>query len=331
VTHSWQSPQIDASAHLYRVGAIGAGAHATTAVWPELAAAGFVLEAVCSRSIDRARAAAARFGVPHAFDDAARMLSKIELDGLIVVVPQDAFAPYVRLAITRGTPLFVEKPAADNPREALELADEAAAAGAKVVVGYQKRFAHAYRQAKEQIASDGFGRPTLATFKWAMGPFHRRFDLRGWLLENPVHHFDLARYFLGELSELGVKATESAGEYAIVATARSDSGTVVSIQANTTASWEQESELVEIFGEGSSVAVKNVDTFIFRPAEGLEQVSRPNYTVPAYRNFSGETLGFGAELRHFRDVIEGVDSQSDLASAAATLRLAGEIADLAGA
>jgi putative ABC transport system ATP-binding protein len=92
-----------------------------------------------------------------------------------------------------------------------------------------------------------------------------------------------------------------------------------------------ESELVEIFGEGSSVAVKNVDTFIFRPAEGLEQVSRPNYTVPAYRNFSGETLGFGAELRHFRDVIEGVDSQSDLASAAATLRLAGEIADLAGA
>ena len=331
MTHVWQSPLIGADARLYRVGAIGAGAHATTAIWPELAAAGFVLETVCSRSIERARAAAARFGVPHAFDDAERMLSETEIDALIVVVPQDAFAPYVRLAIAHEMPLFVEKPAADTPAEALELSGEAAAAGAKVVVGYQKRFAHAYRQAKQQLATDGFGRPNLASFKWAMGPFHRRFDLRGWLLENPVHHFDLARYLLGELSELSVKATELAGEYAVVATARSDAGAVVSIQANTTASWEQESELVEIFGKGSSVAVKNVDTCIFRPAGGPEQVSRPNYTVPAYRNFSGETLGFGAELRHFRAVIEGADSESDLASAAATLSLAGEIADLATA
>jgi hypothetical protein len=60
-----------------------------------------------------------------------------------------------------------------------------------------------------------------------------------------------------------------------------------------------------------------------------EHIWRPNYTVPAPTNFSGETLGYGAELAHLRAVVKGeTRPESDLASAAATLRLAGVIAEL---
>ena len=113
----------------------------------------------------------------------------------------------------------------------------ASSGGADVVVGYQKRFAGAYRRAKTLVSAEGFGPPTLASFRWAMGPFRRRFDLREWLFENPVHHFDLARFFLGELSDLTAHPRESNGEFSIVVGARSESGAVVSIRANTTGSW----------------------------------------------------------------------------------------------
>jgi predicted dehydrogenase len=332
MTHSWQAPHISIDEEPLRVGAIGCGSHATTAIWPELPNAGFVVEAVCSRSIDHATAAARRFGVAHAFSDAETMLNDVELDALVIVVPPEAFAPHIRLAVNRKLPAFVEKPGANSPTQAEELAAEAQSASVDVVVGYQKRFANAYRQAKEVMSSEAFGEPTLATFKWAMGPFRQRFTLREWLFENPVHHFDLARFFLGEISDITAHVRVREGEFALVVTGGSASGALFSINANTTASWSQHNEAVEVFGRGHSVLVDNLDTCVYRPADGPERVWRPNYTVPAPANFSGETLGYGAELVHFRAVVKGeARPESDLAGAAATLRLAGQVAQLAEA
>jgi predicted dehydrogenase len=255
------------------------------------------------------------------------MLDEVELDALILVVPPEAFATYVELAVERGLPVFAEKPGADSPDEAEELARQAEAAGVQILVGYQKRFAGAYRRARELLAADDFGSPTLGSFRWAMGPFERRFTFREWLFENPVHHLDLARFLLGEVSDLEARATEASGEFVLVVTGRSASGALVSIRANTTASWAQHNETVEIFGLGHAVLVDNVDTCVYRPAEGPELIWRPNYTVPAAANFSAQTLGYGAELAHFHDVVAGgARSESDLASAAATLRLAEAIA-----
>jgi myo-inositol 2-dehydrogenase / D-chiro-inositol 1-dehydrogenase len=327
MTHSWQAPRIGVDEKPLRVGAIGCGSHATSTIWPELPLAGFVLDAVCSRDINHATAAAQRFGVARAFSDAEKMLDEVDLDTLVIVVPPDAFAQYVRLAIARQLPAFVEKPGADSPREAGELAAQARKANVEIVVGYQKRFAAASRKAMSLISADDFGQPTLGSFKWAMGPFHQRFDLREWLFENPVHHFDLARFFLGEISELDARVIDSRGEFALVVTGLSSSGALVSIRASTTASWEQRNEEVEIFGLGHSVVVDNVDTCVYRPPEGPELVWRPNYTVPSHANFSGQTLGYGAELAHFRAVVTGeAPAESDLGSAAATLRMAAEIA-----
>jgi len=311
-----------------RVGAIGVGVHAVNAILPSLPVAGLRLAATCARHLDHAEEIGGRFGAERAFDDVGRMLDECELDGVVVVVPPDQFFDVISTCIARGVPVFTEKPAANDAAEARQLADDAAAAGVPVVVGYMKRFAGAYRLARDLMRREEFGAPTLGSFTWSMGPFSHRFDLRDWLFENPVHHFDLARFFFGELSDVQVMRADVGSEYTVVVTARAENGALVDIRANTTGSWEQRNEAVEIFGEGHSLFVDNLDTCTWRPPERPERVWRPNYTVPVSANMTGATTGFVSELEHFRAVVaDGAPCESDIASAAATLTLTSEIVD----
>jgi predicted dehydrogenase len=314
---------------LMRIGAVGVGVHAVNAILPNIPVAGMQLVATCARHLEHAQEVGTRFGAALAFDDVERMLAESELDGVVVVVPPDQFAGVIDACIRRGVPVFTEKPAANDAAEAHALAAQAAEAGVTVMVGYMKRFAGAYVRAKEILATPGFGAPTLGSFTWSMGPFAHRFDMRDWLFENPVHHFDLARFFLGELDDVHVRRGKGT-EHTVVVTATSASGAIVSICANTTGSWGQRNEAVEIFGDGHSLYVDNLATCIHRPPEPPELVWQPNYTVPVAANMTGATMGFVNELEHFRRVVrEGIPCESDMASAAATLDLASTIVDLA--
>ena len=312
-----------------RVGVIGVGAHAVNAMLPSLPVAGLTLAATCARHLDRAQAVASRFGAPAAFHDVERMLDEVELDGVVIIVPPDQFRSVMEPCIRRGVPVFTEKPAANDRAEAEELAALAAGAGVPVVVGYMKRFAAAYRLAREITTRPEFGRLTMGSFTWTMGPFSPRMSMRDWLFENPVHHFDLARFFFGDLGEIQVLASQGT-EYTVVVGARAESDALVNLRLCTTGSWSQRNEAVEIFGEGNTVFVDNLDTCTWRPPERPEQVWRPNYTVPVAENMTGATMGFVPELVHFREVVtENLPCESDIASAAATLALTDRIAEQA--
>ena len=139
----------------------------------------------------------------------------------------------------------------------------------------------------------------------------------------------LARFFFGELEDIHVQRGKGT-EHTVAALAMSESGAVVNIRANTTGSWEQHNEAVEIFGEGHSLFVDNIDTCTWRPPARPEHTWRPNYTVPVALNMTSATMGFGPELEHFRRVVtEGIPNESDLSSAAATLALTSQIAEQA--
>lgn len=317
-----------------RIAAIGCGGHATNNVWPCFVPAGLSLVATAARHLDRAEAAAARFGAGAAYDDVDKLLDTAEIDGAIVILPPDQYAGVVAKCIARGIPVFTDKPGANTADEAEDLAAQAAAADVPVIVGYQKRFAAAYQKAKELMADEAFGAPTLGSFKWSMGQMGGggKVSLRDWLFENPVHHFDLARYFFGELSDINVNVLQRNGEFALTIGAQDADGAVVSLRICTTGSWFQHNESVEIFGFGSSLVVDNIDTCTLRPPQRPELTWKPNYTVPLPFNSSGVTMGFTTELQTFAKVVtEGADPVSDIASAAKTLRLTAEIAKLAGA
>lgn len=306
-----------------RIGVIGVGAHASDNLYPNLRSAGLELVAVCARHQDRAAEAAARWGAAQAFDDHVAMLATADLDGVIISVQAADYAPLVESCLAAGKPVLCEKPGAAGSDEALQLAALSEQTGVPVVVGYMKRFAPAYVRARDLIRSATFGRPSLATFTFAMGPWADT-ALRTYVVDNPVHHLDLARFLLGDIDDIQAHHTEVDGVgHAIAVVARTSSGAVCTFNLCTTASWVQRNEYVEVFGEGESVWVENVDTCTYRPAAPPEQVWRPNYTVPGPSSHTATIMGFVPELEHFRQVASGeAANRSSLTSAAATLRTA---------
>jgi predicted dehydrogenase len=252
------------------------------------------------------------------------LLARADLDAIVVVLPVSAYGSVVRACLERGLPVFAEKPAAGSANEAAELAECARRGGVPAMVGYMKRFAPAYRRAKALMSEPSFGPPSLVSLRWAVGQYGGSCSLRDWLVENPVHHLDLARFLVGELEDPDVCfARVQGGEFVVAVQARSTSGAVVSLRLCTTASWEHENEAIEVFGRGSSLLVENVDTLRVRPPARPEHVWRPNYTVHGRENQSVFVAGFVPALEHFRAVVtEGVPCESDLENAEKTLRLA---------
>jgi UDP-N-acetylglucosamine 3-dehydrogenase len=314
-----------------RLGVVGVSGHASANLYPNFAAAGLDVVATCARHQDRAQVAAARWGAKHSFDNAEKMLASVDVDAVVICVPANDYAPIVEACLKAGKPVFCDKPGASTSAEAEALADLSAETGVPIVVGYMKRFAPAYQKAREIVESPDFGPPSLAAFTFAMGQGFGG-DLRTYLIDNPGHHLDLARYFLGELTNLQAHVTELPGfGHAVAAIAESSSGAVCTFNLCTTGSWQQRNEYVEIFGKGHAVWVENVDTCTYRPPERPEQVWRPNYTVPTPENSSPATMGFLPELTHFRQVALGeVENVSDMASAAKTLALAERLCKIAG-
>jgi predicted dehydrogenase len=308
-----------------RIGFVGCGRHAKTSLYPILSTVGIELVATCARTLSHAQETARTFGAQHAYDDAAAMIAAGGIDAVVVAVPPPDYAALVRLCLDSRLPVFLEKPGAGSAGEAAQLAAEAGGAGTPVMVGYMKRFAPAYRRALEHIRDEAFGAPSTACFTFMMGDFGT--DLETYLLDNPVHHLDLARFLVGELHDVVARALPSTGgRHAVTVLASTAAGAPVSFQLGSMGSWFQHNESAVVHGVGSSVTVDNVDTCILRPSSPPEQVWRPNYTVPLPPNMSPTTMGFAPALAHFRSVVQdGVACESDLGSAAATLALVEEV------
>ncbi len=309
-----------------RIGLIGCGRHAMASVLPAFPGAGLRLVATCARHIERARTCAELFGAPMAFDDPSAMIDAGGLDGVVIAVPADAYVPLIDLCMVARLPVFAEKPGAASGAQARRIAEVSETGGVPVMVGYMKRFAPAYRCARDLINDASFGRPTLASLRFVVGSGFGG-SLQTWVMDNLVHPLDMARFLVGELSEMsGLHTHEPEAGHALAMIARSERGAVVTFEFATTGSWVQHNERVEVTGVGATVCVDNVDTCVYRPREGAEQIWKPNYTVPVPANTTPVVAGFVGELEHFHRVVaDGAPCDSDIRSAARTLETAEEL------
>ena len=311
-----------------KIGVVGAGRHANAAVYPAIVESGFELVSVCARTQESAQATAKRWGATGYYVGLEDMLEAGGIDGIVVVVPAAEYRPILTRCIEAGLPVFCEKPAGKSSSELRELADLAAAAQCEVVVGYMKRFAPAYRRAHDLIQSAEFGTPSLAHFRFVMGQFEgffegNRDDLHFYLTDNPVHMIDLARFLIGELTEMSAVLNVVPGfGVGVTLVAKAGSGAACSFDFCTTASFAHRGEAIDVYGRGNAVQVDNVDTCTYRPVDGPAQTWRPNYTLPWGDSSSRVTMGFVPALEHFRDVVAGrAMNESDMSSAARTLEI----------
>ncbi len=96
-----------------RWGVLGTASIATRQVIPALAgAAGAALAAVASRSRDRARAVATRFGFPRAYGSYQELLDDDGVDAVYIPLPNHLHVPWSIKALAAGKHVLCEKPIA---------------------------------------------------------------------------------------------------------------------------------------------------------------------------------------------------------------------------
>jgi predicted dehydrogenase len=207
---------------------------------------------------DRARELAAEHGTG-TFPDHEALLAA-EPDAVYVCVPPFAHGPIEEAVVAAGVALFVEKPLALDHATAARVA--AAAGDAVTAVGHHWRYLDVVEEARALLD----GRPVrLMAGSWldkvppvAWWPVRSRSG--GQLVEQAVHVLDLARYLLGEVTEVhgaaaGTPPVEGADvDGATAAVLRFAGGAVGTLTATCLLGWKHRAGL-ELYADGLALAI----------------------------------------------------------------------------
>ena len=115
------------------------------------------LVATCDAHRDLAEQAAARFGVPAAFDSLTDMLDRARPDVLHITTPPQTHKDLALVALAAGTHVYVEKPFAVDAAEAIDMLAAGAAHGRKICVGHDQLFDPIWLECRRRHAAGEFG------------------------------------------------------------------------------------------------------------------------------------------------------------------------------
>lgn len=219
-----------------------------------------------------------------------------------------------------GIDVFMEKPLAQTLAEAEAIAAAAGRTGRLLMVGFNRRFAPAYRRARALFAGAGKPIEHVVIQKHRNGGGNR-WPLRFYVTDDTIHIIDLARFFAGDLQLRAARTRVGL----VAAQLEAGGGTVV--QLSQSFSVGAAAERVELYGGGLTVIVEEMERLVVREG-GAERVE------PLFGSWTPtlEKRGIGPELEHFLACLrEGSAPETSAAEALATQRLAEEILLYAGA
>jgi predicted dehydrogenase/nucleoside-diphosphate-sugar epimerase len=186
---------------------VGCGAITELAHLPAAARLdGLRVTGLVDRDLRRAETLAARYGVPQAAADAARLDRRP--DAVLIALPHHLHGPVSLGFLRRGVHVLVEKPMALTVAECDAMIGAAAAAGARLAVGLVRRFLPVTRLVKAILAGGALG--PLASFDVREGRvydwpttsdslFRRETAGGGVLVDAGVHVLDALLFWLGEM------------------------------------------------------------------------------------------------------------------------------------
>ena len=143
-----------------KIGIIGCGGIANGKHMPSLSTcADAEMVAFCDIIVERAKAAAEKFGIPGAavYEDYHELLAREDIDVVHVLTPNHMHAEISIAALKAGKHVMCEKPMAKTAAEAKAMVEAAKESGRKLSIGYQTRSDPAYQVARRLIKSGAIG------------------------------------------------------------------------------------------------------------------------------------------------------------------------------
>lgn len=198
-----------------RVGLIGYGAWGRHHARAITAVSGAKLVAIAARSDENAAAAQADHPQATVYRSPDEMLRQAQLDLVDVVLPSDLHYPVAKAVLDSGRSLLLEKPMTLSIANCRELIDLAAQKKLVLAVGHELRLSSLWGRVRQLIDDGRIGDPLYTLIELWRRPYRLgsggwRYDINrvgSWILEEPIHFFDLARwYFAGAGDPVSVYA-----------------------------------------------------------------------------------------------------------------------------
>ena len=151
-----------------RIGVVGLGTFVEIAHFPayfESAYREFIeVAAACDRDEERLNRMADAYAIKGRFTDHAEMLTRADLDAVVVVTPDHTHTKIVLDAVEARKNVLVEKPLTMKTSEARSIVRAAEKAGVVVLTDFHKREDPCHQEARSRIAKGEYGR---LQFGWA--------------------------------------------------------------------------------------------------------------------------------------------------------------------
>ena len=256
-------------------GIVGCGAISTQHLEAIAALDEARLGGVASASLDRARAAGERWGVPWT-TDVEELLGREDIDAISVLTPSGLHPGQAMAALRRGRHVLVEKPIALSVPDAEAVIAEARARDLTLGTVSQRRFEGPIGALHDAVAAGALGTIALILTE---GIYHRPqsyYDSAAWrgtvaldggvLMNQAIHMIDLVRWLGGPVASVaGHVATRThrmeAEDVATVSVRFAD-GALGEIVATTSAAGESPSEL-RVIGDRGQVRISGGEVVVW--------------------------------------------------------------------
>ena len=154
------------------------------------------LVAICDVNRERAKAVAEKFGVK-AYISSSRMLKNEAIEAVSVCTWSTKLAQEALKALKAGKHVLVEKPMANNTKQAKKLLETAEKSKLHLTVGFLMRFIPGLQYIRESVENKKLGKLVCATAK-RVSQWPERIGDVGVVKDTAIHDIDVMRYISNE-------------------------------------------------------------------------------------------------------------------------------------
>ena len=192
-----------------RFGLIGCGAWGSHHARVIAATPGVQLAAVAERSDENRATAQQQYPTAALYADYHEMLLREKLDAVDIVLPTHLHFEASKAALEAGCHVLLEKPMCPDLAQCDELIALAQRKQLHLAIGHEFRLSSLWGRVKEMVEAGAIGEPRYCLIELWRNPYRQgtggwRYDIKrvgNWILEEPIHFFDLARWYFSKAGE----------------------------------------------------------------------------------------------------------------------------------
>ncbi len=281
---------------------IGAGNYASRILIPALAKTGARLHTIVSERGISAASLAKRFGFEAASSNVEDVFGDRTVDTVVIATRHDSHASLAAAALRAGKHVFVEKPLAISEEGLAQVEEayrEARASGARLMVGFNRRFSPFTMRLKEVLDRKGGPRSVVITVNAGMLPpdnwNHDPVVGGGRLIGEGCHFVDLLRFLTGAPAKrFEAVAMEVRSRDTFSLSFEFEGGSIGTLHYFANGSRKFPKERVEVFADGNVFVIDN-----FRSLSSAE--ASPAVRLRKLRQDKGQTACIAAFLAAIRE------------------------------